>query len=136
MPDIVPNTIKVAAAAIAVLFATATAAIPAYADEPTPSIPVPSAEETSGGHSQHGSDHTTTPSETADEPSTGHEDHAPPTEPTEPPSRPRAWVFGGFAAVNGVALAYAAWLRRRTAPDRERRTRARVAAQVREGNNR
>ncbi|MDO9495225.1 MAG: hypothetical protein Q7J48_05955 [Nocardioides sp.] len=158
MSPIVLVPARAAAVSAALVLGLATAAVPAYADGSTPSTPVPSAqpsaqpsarpsarpsaEETTGGHSHDDSEHGTTPSEPAEEsgggePDEGHDEghgeHAPPAEPTD---RPRAWAFGGFAVVNGVALAYAAWLRRRTAPDRNRRNAARSAAQTREGSTR
>ncbi|MCG6567848.1 hypothetical protein [Tessaracoccus sp. ZS01] len=44
------------------------------------------------------------------------------------PERPRAAVLGGFMVFNGAVLVYAALLRRRKAPDRERRRVARLSA--------
>lgn len=46
----------------------------------------------------------------------------------EPAQRPRALVLGSFAAVNGGVLVAAAFLRRRTRGELERRRSARAAA--------
>jgi hypothetical protein len=139
--DFVLITARAAAAGVALFLGITLAAAPAYAgDDHTPSPPGPSAEQTPADHEtshEHGSEPSEAPTEPAEvDGHDGHEGHPPPAEPTEPPDRPRAWVFGGFAAVNGVALVYAAWLRRRTAADRDRRTKARVAAQAPKGSSR
>ncbi len=127
-------------AGAALLVGIALAGTPAFAEPPGPGATsdtagaTPSSEPTPTGHVQ-SHEHSSEPSPTQAPEHVheqGHDEHAPPAEPT---GRPRAWVLGGFVAVNGVVLAYAAWLRRRTTPDRERRNAARAAAQA-EGTNR
>ena len=129
----VHHPVRTAVVGAALLVGIALAGAPAFAEPPVPGA-TPSSEPTPSGDA-HSHEHSPEPSPTPTPEhvhDNGHDEHAPPAEPTE---RPRVWVLGGFVAVNGVVLAYAAWLRRRTAPDRERRNAARAAAQA-EGTNR